>query len=130
MVKLRLKRFGRRHRPFYRLSAMDIRTPRDGMPIEELGTYDPIEKDAAKALKLNTDRVKYWLGVGAQPSDTTVTLLKQAGIEVPGAVLKRIAREAKSRESNKAKVAKLKASKPAPTPKAEKKEAAPAEEKK
>lgn len=82
MVKLRFKRFGRRHVPFYRLNAMDIRTPRNGMPIEELGTYDPLEKDQAKAIQFNTERVKYWLSVGAQPSETVTSLLKKIGIEV------------------------------------------------
>ena len=83
MVKLRLKRFGRTHRPFYRLSAMDIRAPRNGMSIEELGTYDPIEKDEARQIQFNADRVKHWLNAGAQPSDTVVTLLTKAGIELP-----------------------------------------------
>lgn len=82
MVKLRLKRFGRRHVPYYRLNAIDGRRPRDGKPIEELGTYDPLQKDQAKAVQLNTDRVKYWLGVGAQPSETVAGLLRKAGIEV------------------------------------------------
>lgn len=83
MVKLRLKRFGRRNRPFYRLTAIDIRNPRDGMPIEELGTFDPVEKDTAKQVNFNSDRVKYWLSVGAQPSETVTTLIKRAGIELP-----------------------------------------------
>jgi len=80
MVKLRLKRFGRRHRPFYRLNAMDQRSARDSAPIEELGFYDPLEKDAAKAMKFNDERVRYWLGVGAQPSDTVRSLLRKAGL--------------------------------------------------
>ncbi len=85
MVKLRLKRFGRRHRPYFRLNAMDTRTPRNGTSIEELGTYDPIEKDATKAIAFNADRVKYWLSVGAQPSETVTSLLKKSGIDpTPG----------------------------------------------
>ncbi|MEE9211144.1 MAG: 30S ribosomal protein S16 [Phycisphaeraceae bacterium] len=85
VVKLRLKRFGRRHRPFYRLNAMDQRAARDSQVIEQLGFYDPIEKDTAKAVKLNEDRIKYWLSVGAQPSDTVRSLLKKAGIDpTPG----------------------------------------------
>lgn len=84
-VKLRLKRFGRRHRPFYRINAIDSRTPRDGRPIEELGHYDPIEPDQKKAVVLKHDRIKYWLSVGAQPSDTVRDLLKKAGIDpTPG----------------------------------------------
>lgn len=83
MVRLRLKRFGRTHRPYYRLDAMDIRTKRDGKPIEELGTYDPLEKDESKQVKINAERVNYWLSVGAQPTPTVRSLLKRAGVEVP-----------------------------------------------
>ncbi len=84
-VRLRLKRFGRRHRPFYRVNAMDARSARDSKTIEELGYYDPIEPKPDKALKLKEDRVKYWLSVGAQPSQTVRDLLKKAGIDpTPG----------------------------------------------
>ena len=81
-VRLRLKRFGRRHRSFYRLSAMDCRSPRDGRVIEELGWYDPESKQADKQLSLNRERIEYWLGKGAQPSDTVRHLLKRQGIAV------------------------------------------------
>ena len=64
-VKLRFKRMGRKHAPFYRLSAVDSRTPRDGRVIEELGTYDPKNKDAAKVFAAKLDRCKHWLDVGA-----------------------------------------------------------------
>lgn len=80
MVRLRFKRFGRRNRPFFRLNATDMRSPRDGRVIEELGFYDPIEKDAAKAMKLKSERVSYWLSVGAQPSETVADLLVKAGL--------------------------------------------------
>ena len=79
-VKLRLKRFGRRHRSFYRLSAMDSRQPRDGRVIEELGWYDPEAKDPNKQAALKRERIEYWLSVGAQPSDTVRRLLKREGI--------------------------------------------------
>ena len=82
MLKLRLKRMGRRHRPFYRISALDSRRPRDGRVLEELGYYDPLAKDEAKQVKINTERVKYWLKQGAQPSDTVGNLLRKNGIEV------------------------------------------------
>lgn len=75
MVRLRLQRYGRRNRPFYRLAAVDQRTRRDGSMIEQLGWVDPIEKDPAKASQFNVDRIKYWLGVGAQPSDTVMDFL-------------------------------------------------------
>ncbi len=80
MVRLRLKRFGRTHKPFYRLNAIDQRSPRDGKPIEELGFFDPTEKDEAKQANLKADRIRYWLSVGAQPSDTVRDLLTKLGI--------------------------------------------------
>ena len=79
MVVLRLKRMGRRHRPFYRISAMDRRSPRDGRVIEHLGFYDPLAPDE-RQLSINVDRVGHWLSVGAQPSETVTALLKKAGI--------------------------------------------------
>ncbi len=83
MVVLRLKRMGRAHRPFYRLGAMDKRSPRDGRVIEELGWYDPIGK--GEQIKFNNERVKHWLSVGAQPSETVGCLLKKVGIDpTPG----------------------------------------------
>jgi len=71
---------GRRHRPFYRINAMDSRTPRDGRVLEELGYYDPLAKDEAKQVKINVERVKHWLDNGAQPSDTVRDLLRKNGI--------------------------------------------------
>ena len=79
-VKLRLKRFGRCHRSFFRLNAIDSRTPRDGRVIEELGWYDPNAKTADEQVSLNRDRIEYWLGVGAQPSETVRDLLTKHGI--------------------------------------------------
>ena len=80
-VKLRFKRMGRIHAPFYRLSAVDSRTPRDGRVIEELGTYDPQNKDKAKQFAAKLDRCQHWLDVGAVPSPTVSSLLKRAGVE-------------------------------------------------
>lgn len=81
-VKLRFKRFGRTHRPYYRLGAVDGRRPRDGRVLEELGVYDPANKDTTKQIRLNVDRIKYWLGVGATPSPTVGQLLKKSGVSV------------------------------------------------
>ncbi|MCC6424324.1 MAG: 30S ribosomal protein S16 [Phycisphaerales bacterium] len=80
-VKLRLKRLGRTNRAFYRLNAIDSRTPRDGRVIEELGFYDPIEKDKAKQFVAKLDRCRYWLDNGAIPSETVSSLLKKSGVE-------------------------------------------------
>ena len=80
-VKLRLKRMGRTNRAYFRLSAIDSRSPRDGRGVEELGHYDPLEKDQAKQFVARLDRCKYWLDTGAIPSETVSSLLKKNGIE-------------------------------------------------
>lgn len=79
-VRLRLKRLGRRHRSFFRLAAMEGRNPRDGRVLEELGHYDPANKDSTQQVKLDAERIRYWLGVGAVPTDTVRNLLKKNGI--------------------------------------------------
>ena len=79
-VKLRLKRMGRTNYSFYRLNAMDSRTARDGRVIEELGYYDPRNKDQAKQFVAKLDRCTYWLDHGAIPSGTVSSLLKKAGV--------------------------------------------------
>ena|SRR5271170_52914 len=80
-VKLRFKRMGRSNLAFYRLNAVDSRSPRDGRVIEELGYYDPRAKDVAKQFVVRLDRCKHWLDVGAIPSGTVSSLLKKNGIE-------------------------------------------------
>lgn len=79
-VKIRMTRMGRRHRPFYRINAVESRTPRDGRILEKLGHYDPIEKDQSKQVVLNTERVQYWIGQGAVASDSVAQILKKLGI--------------------------------------------------
>lgn len=83
MVKIRLKRFGAAKRPCYRVVVMDSREPRDGRCIEELGTYQPIAA-ADSQITLNEDRVKYWIGVGAQPSDIVAKLMNKKGLAKNG----------------------------------------------
>eukprot|EP00934_Nitzschia_sp_Nitz4_P002547 Nitzschia sp. Nitz4//scaffold115_size69933//37557//37865//NITZ4_006004-RA/size69933-processed-gene-0.59-mRNA-1//1//CDS//3329533505//2537//frame0 len=81
VVRLRLQRFGRTHRPFYRLVAANARTPRDGKFLEVVGTYNPIANRAGmKEIRLQQDRIQYWLAVGAQPSDRVRWLLGKFGI--------------------------------------------------
>ena len=80
-VKLRLKRFGRKNRSFFRLNAVDSRSPRDGRVIEQLGFYDPHNRDKEAQFKADIDRCRYWLDQGAQPSETVSTLLKRSGVE-------------------------------------------------
>ena len=77
-VKIRLARHGAKKRPFYRIVAADSESPRDGRFLEKLGTYNPLQ-DPAK-VDLNTDRVKYWIGQGATPSDTVRSILKREGV--------------------------------------------------
>lgn len=76
-VRIRMKRMGRKHRPFFRICVMDSRKPRDGKAIEEIGTYDPMVHDKSNRVTINMERVDYWLSVGAQPSDKVATLIKK-----------------------------------------------------
>ncbi len=78
-VKIRMKKMGRRHRPFFRICATDSRAPRDGKVIEELGTYDPMVRETDARAVLKGERIDYWLSVGAQPSDNVRTLIKKYG---------------------------------------------------
>ena len=80
-VRIRMKKLGRRHRPFFRICAMDSRTPRDGRTLEELGTYDPMIADVDARAVLNGERINYWLSVGALPSDKVKVLIKKYGAE-------------------------------------------------
>ena len=84
MVRIRMKSFGRRHRPFFRICAMDSRTGRDGRAIEELGHYDPMVRNLESRTVLNVSRIRYWLSVGAQPSEKVQALLNRAGVKKPG----------------------------------------------
>lgn len=78
MVKIRLRRTGKTKSPSYRLVVADSRSPRDGKFIEIIGHYNPVRQP--KELVVKNDRAIYWLGVGAQPSDTVVRLLKQVSV--------------------------------------------------
>ncbi|MEZ6135104.1 MAG: 30S ribosomal protein S16 [Pirellulaceae bacterium] len=76
---MRLKKMGRKARPFFRLCAVDSRKPRDGKVIEELGYYDPMVRETDARVVLKADRVDYWLGVGAQPTEKAGVLIKKYG---------------------------------------------------
>ena len=76
-VRIRLKKLGRRHRPFYRVSVMDARAPRGGRSIEDIGHYDPMVRDKSARISLKLDRIDYWLSVGAQPSEKVAALIKK-----------------------------------------------------
>ena len=79
MVKIRLKKFGTKKRPFYRIVVQDVRKPRDGTVIEEIGTYDP--NTDPSTFKVNEELAKKWLANGAQPTEVVSRIFKQAGIE-------------------------------------------------
>ncbi len=80
-VKIRMTRMGRRHRPFFRINAIESRAPRDGRILEKLGHYDPILKDTDKQIVLDLERVKYWLDKGAVPSDSVSEILLRLGVK-------------------------------------------------
>lgn len=77
-TKIRLKRMGAKKKPFYRIVVADSRAPRDGRFIEEIGYYNP--NTAPAEIKVDADKAKHWLSVGAQPSDTVRSLFKKAGV--------------------------------------------------
>ena len=88
-VRIRLARGGAKKRPFYRIVAADARSPRDGRFLEKLGTYNPLlPSEAETRIVLDEERIRYWLGQGAQVSDRVARFLDQAGI-LPGATRQR-----------------------------------------
>ncbi len=100
-VRIRMKKLGRTHRPFFRICAMDARAPRDGQVIEELGYYDPMVPETDARAIFNRERVDYWVSVGAQPSEKVGVLIKKYGtngshVEAQAAALERLA----NRKSN------------------------------
>ena len=83
MVKIRLKKFGTKKRPDYRIVIQDSRKPRDGVTVEEIGQYHPIAKEDGQVL-FNEERAKYWLSVGAQPTAIVKKLFNSKGLSVKG----------------------------------------------
>ncbi len=79
---IRLSRGGNKKRPYYRIVVADSRSPRDGKYLEQIGTYNPLlAKDDADRVRLNEDRARYWVGVGAQPTDRVARFLDAAGVK-------------------------------------------------
>lgn len=79
-LKIRLARAGAKKRPYYRIIVADSKSPRDGRYIEKIGTYDPLLPKGSERVKLVEERVKHWLGVGAQPTDRVLRFLDAAGM--------------------------------------------------
>jgi small subunit ribosomal protein S16 len=96
-VRIRMKKMGRAHAPFYRVCAVDARKPRDGRVIEELGYYDPMVPETDARAVLKGDRIDYWVSVGAQPTDKVAILIKKYGssgthLEAQKAAVERLGR--------------------------------------
>ena len=72
-----MQMLGRKHRPYFRIVAIDSRQPNDGRVIEELGSYDPMVKNTDERVRLKPDRVKYWMSVGAKPSEKLAVLIRK-----------------------------------------------------
>ena len=107
-VSMRLSRGGSKKRPYYKIVVSPSRAPRDGKFLEQVGTYNPLlAKDDENRVRLTTDRVNYWLGVGAQPTDRVARILDKAGIKERAPTLNLKAGEpgkkAKERAEDKAK---------------------------
>ena len=130
MIKIRLQRHGARHAPFYRMVVTPATTRRDGKFIEVLGTYNPQAHSRTEELKLKMERIDHWLGVGAQPTDTAKSLIRQGRL-TPEEWLQKSEREASKRlaRAQKGKSAPEAKSEEVDAPKEEaKKEEAPAAE--
>jgi small subunit ribosomal protein S16 len=127
-LSLRLSRGGSKKRPYYRIVVADARSPRDGRFIEKIGTYNPLlAKDSPERVKLDADRAKHWLSVGAQPTDRVLRFLDAAGVKEraarnnpkkgePGEKAKERAEERATKEAEAAEAAAAAAAAPAPEP--------------
>jgi small subunit ribosomal protein S16 len=125
-LSLRLSRGGSKKRPYYRIVVADARSPRDGRFIEKIGTYNPLlAKDSPERVKLDADRAKHWLSVGAQPTDRVLRFLDAAGVKEraarsnpkkgePGEKARERAEERATKEAEAAEAAAAAAAAPAP----------------
>ena len=102
MLKIRLQRHGAKHAPFYRMVVTEVTAPRDGRFIEILGTYDPQCHAREDELKLKMERIDHWLGVGAQPTDTVRSLIRQGRLD-PEAWLARAEKNSQSKAARRLK---------------------------
>lgn len=89
-VKIRLARGGAKKRPFYRLVVADVNAPRDGSFIEKVGTYNPLlKREDENRVVLKNDRIEYWLGQGAKPTDRVIGFIAAAGIKLPASIVRK-----------------------------------------
>ena len=127
-VNIRLSRGGSKKRPYYKIVVADARTPRDGRVIERIGSYNPLlAKDNPERIKLDVERAKHWIGVGAQPTDRVARFLDALGVKeraarnnpnkgVPGEKAKERAEERATKAAEAAEAAAEAAAAPAPEP--------------
>ncbi len=108
-VAIRLSRAGRIHLPYYHVGVFNTRTRRDGRPVEELGFYNP--KSDKEPVRINIERVKYWLSVGAKPSVTVATILKAQGVAIEELTAKKKAAKPEAKKKKAVAVAKKAAAK-------------------
>ncbi len=95
-VKIRLARGGAKKVPYYRVVVADARAPRDGDFIEKVGTYNPLlKKDDENRVTFKKDRIEYWLGQGAQPTERVAKFMHASGIKLPSGIMKKIAAKVK-----------------------------------
>ncbi len=118
-VKIRMTRMGRRHRPFFRINAVESKTPRDGRILEKLGHLDPLEKNPEKQLVIDLERVKFWMGQGAVPSDSVAEMLVKQGVPCPSLADKQARRDRARKQARKLGKPFTKAEKEAAAPKKE-----------
>lgn len=98
-VKIRLARGGAKKKPYYRIVVANSTAPRDGDFIEKIGTYNPmLEDNKEDRVTFNVDRVNYWLGTGAQPTERVARFIVKAGINLPDSLKKKIELKEKSRK--------------------------------
>ena len=96
-VRIRFKMVGRKNRPSFRLVACDVRAPRDGQTLELLGHYDPLVAEEPKRFVVNEERVRFWIGRGARPTETARQFLRVRGILVPAPTRERKRRSERKR---------------------------------
>ncbi len=116
-VRIRFKMVGRKNRPAFRLVACDARAPRDGRTLELLGHYDPLVADEQKRLTLNEERVRFWIGRGARPTETAREFLKRRGILLPAPTREKKRRAERKRGRSRSKAGGAKPSTAAPSAK-------------
>ena len=118
MLTIRLARSGAKKRPFYHISVADSRMPRDGRFVERVGYYNPIASGQEIRLKMDVERIDYWISQGAQPSERVLNLLKQ-NQETQEQAEKRLASKEEKRLKNLAKKLAAKEAEPAPAEEAQ-----------